>query len=273
MGLCPYIGGKENHADWIISHFPTNYPKMTYVEVFGGMASVLLEKKPSKIEIYNDINRDLTNLFLVVKENPDEFLQRLSNLPYSEHVYTQFLREYYNGHHHTLDCIEQAARYFYLQYNSFSGRFGGSFSISLARNAATAYSRRLNTIPSIAERIKNVQIMNKDWRWVLDRWYDRENTLFYCDPPYFATEEYYYNNSFCGEDHKELAEKLKKIKGTVFLSYYYFDGLYELYPGWVIHKKNTFKPSVYLPGITQKPKATELLLCNKKIQSVLDASA
>ena len=71
--MIPYFGGKSYTARWIISNFPKDYKDLTYCEVFGGGGWVLFKKKPSAVEIYNDLNRELVNLFLVIRDHHKEF--------------------------------------------------------------------------------------------------------------------------------------------------------------------------------------------------------
>ena len=61
-----YYGGKWMLAPWIIQHLPDH---KTYVEPFGGVASVLMRKAPSQVEIYNDLNSELVNFFKILR-NP-----------------------------------------------------------------------------------------------------------------------------------------------------------------------------------------------------------
>src|SRR4051812_26891716 len=72
----PYVGGKFRLADWVIQHFPLDYKRKLYVEVFGGAAWVLLHKEPSKGEVYNDMNADLVNLFTILRNNFEAFRER-----------------------------------------------------------------------------------------------------------------------------------------------------------------------------------------------------
>ena len=55
-----WMGGKSLLANWILEHFPDH---RTYIEPYGGMANVLLKKEPSEIEVYNDLDARLVNLF------------------------------------------------------------------------------------------------------------------------------------------------------------------------------------------------------------------
>ncbi|MHB9010618.1 MAG: DNA adenine methylase [Ignavibacteriaceae bacterium] len=74
--MIPYCGGKSFTVPWIISNFPSNYKDLTYCEVFGDGSWVLFKKEPSTIEIYNDLNRDLVNLFSVIRGHYKEFSHR-----------------------------------------------------------------------------------------------------------------------------------------------------------------------------------------------------
>jgi DNA adenine methylase len=80
--ILKYYGGKFRLADWIISFFPEH---LVYTECFGGAASVLLKKKPSKHEVYNDLNDEVVNLFRVVRdpETARKLRHMLKLTPYS----------------------------------------------------------------------------------------------------------------------------------------------------------------------------------------------
>jgi site-specific DNA-adenine methylase len=82
------------------------------------------------------------------------------------------------------------------------------------------------------------KIHNYDYKKVIEM-YDSESTFFYVDPPYMGKEEYYINHDFNKNTHKELAEVLNNIKGKFLLSYYYFDGIEDLYPNCKFDSKIT----------------------------------
>lgn len=77
----PYIGGKFYLLEKLISVIPEH---KTYIEVFGGAGSLLINKSPSKIEVFNDIDGDLINPFMVVRDKPREFVKKFRWLLYSE---------------------------------------------------------------------------------------------------------------------------------------------------------------------------------------------
>jgi DNA adenine methylase len=74
--MLPYIGGKSYLANWIIDSFPEKYKEMSYCEVFGGGGWVLFKKEPSYVETYNDLNKNLVNLFRIIRDNYEEFAHR-----------------------------------------------------------------------------------------------------------------------------------------------------------------------------------------------------
>jgi site-specific DNA-adenine methylase len=69
-----YMGSKWLLAPTILAHIP---PHQVYVEVFGGSASVLLQKDPSRLEVFNDLDQELVNFFRVLREQKAEFLDLL----------------------------------------------------------------------------------------------------------------------------------------------------------------------------------------------------
>ncbi len=103
----PWRGGKFRLAPSIIKLLP---PHRIYVEVFGGAASVLLAKEPSQIEVYNDRDGALVNLFETIRNHPLLFLDRCNFLLYSRHLYQQWGSQLQDGFPKDIDNVEAAVR-------------------------------------------------------------------------------------------------------------------------------------------------------------------
>jgi DNA adenine methylase len=91
----------------------------------------------------------------------------------------------------------------------------------------------------VSARLARVAIENKDFQNLISS-QDREETLFYLDPPYFETEKYYQNVEFKREDHERLYNSLKNIKGKFILSYNDCPYIRELYKGYNIKEVTRF---------------------------------
>lgn len=227
-------GGKHYLCHRIIEQFPEH---RTYVEPFGGAASVLLNKPPSSIEVYNDLDRRLTRLFRVLRDDGDELRRRLVLTPYSEHEFDAAVEP-------AGDEVEQARRDFVRWRQSLGGR-GDSFSFTLhrvRRGMADVVSGYLSAIdevlPTIVERFRQVQIENRPFEWVIKK-YDSASTLFYCDPPYLHETRAkgsldVYGHEMTEDDHRELAKVLNGCQGHVVLSGYASPLYAQLYRGWSV---------------------------------------
>lgn len=223
-------GGKYYLVRQIIELFP---PHHTYVEPFGGAASVLLNKPPAAVEVYNDLDDRLTRLFRVLRDHPEEFQRRLQLTPYSELEWRQAATP-------VEDEIEQARRDFIRLRQSLGGR-GENFSYSLhrtRRGMADVVSGFLSAIdaelPLIVERFRRVQILRRDALDVIQKW-DSTQTLFYCDPPYLPTvvaRDNVYRYRLSVEDHKWLLDLLCRCKGKVMISGYPSDLYDQTLSGW-----------------------------------------
>lgn len=225
-------GGKHYLARLIADQFP---PHHTYVEPFGGAASVLLNKTPTSVEVYNDLDLRVTRLFRVLRDQGEEFQRRLTLTPYSE-------AEFVDAAEPAEDEMEQARRDFVRWRLSIGGR-GVSFSYTLhrvRRGMADVVSGYLSAIdeqlPLIIDRLRTVEILNRPAGEVIKRW-DSPKTLIYCDPPYVPSSRHagsrdVYAHEMTEDEHKELAEMLNNCKSMVALSGYPSD-LYEtLYADW-----------------------------------------
>lgn len=214
-----WIGGKKLLRNEILGRFPEEQPK-AYVEVFGGAGWVMFakDKKASQLEVFNDMNSNLINLYRCIKYHREAVIEELNFLLSAREVFNDY-KEQMNMP--GLTDIQRAARYFYLIKISFG---------CTARTFATNKKRLDKTIErlgEIQERLNGVVIENKDFENLI-KVYDRETTLFYLDPPYHGTEKHY-DSQFTLEDHYRLNEVLKGIKGKFILSYNDDEFIRELY--------------------------------------------
>jgi DNA adenine methylase len=209
-------------ASKLVPLFPEH---RTYLEVFGGGGSMLFTKAPSPVEVYNDLDADLVNLFRVLRDPklfPD-FYNRAWLSPYSREEY-DFCRQHLND---DPDPVERARRFFVLARFSFSGIPGNSFGINITASSrgmvekASSYRNVLCYLPLIAERLSMVEIECRDFRRVLSL-YDTEQTFAYLDPPYVPStrKSGAYRCEMTLEDHQELVELLRNLKGKAMLSGY-----------------------------------------------------
>jgi DNA adenine methylase len=211
-------GGKSRFASKIIALFPEHH---TYCEVFGGSGAVLLAKQPSKVEIFNDVDDSLVNLFRVIRDpNLCDRLQKACQG-------TLYARsEFKLAQEPTVDPVERARRFLVRQRMSRSG-LGERFSYSVEdsrRNMASVVRRwqaGIERLSGLHQRLRRVQIERADWRVILAR-YDNAETLFYCDPPYQHDTRNGGGYSFemTRGDHSDLVERLLQLKGMVILSGY-----------------------------------------------------
>jgi DNA adenine methylase len=259
-----YMGGKSRLASWIISHFP---PHDVYVEPFGGAAHVLFRKPASILDVYNDINDEMVNLFTLLQDRKktEKLLDLLSLTPHSRKLF-YLIRD---GKYAPPDCditIQKAYKTLVVMKQGFSGDY-------MNRSASWSYDRKrgqtcksFESLPAginkILHRLRQVQIESLDFRDCI-RKYDSPNTLFYCDPPYHG-KEHYYPGSFNEQDHLDLAEILNKIKGRTCVSYYSFEKLKELYPQpkWKTTEKAARKFASLSEPRGHRSESTEILMMN-----------
>ncbi|MEM4619446.1 MAG: DNA adenine methylase [Desulfurococcaceae archaeon] len=212
-----FPGGDHYLIKYLLEMIP---PHTVYVEVFGGSAKLLICKPPSKIEVYNDLDNDLVNLFKVVKEKPREFLAQLDLVLYSRHLFYEYLRKLRNREYSS--DVERAALYYYISWCGMATKsvYKTSFQGGIGRNKVVSFFNALKHIREIHRRLKRVMIENLDFRECIKR-YDSSRTFFYLDPPhlYVSTEKdkSYYTPSFTEADYMDLLNILTKIKGKFLL--------------------------------------------------------
>lgn len=261
--MIPYVGGKSALTDWIIGTFPEH---RAFVEVFGGAGWVTLAKSPSDVEVYNDIDDALINLFRVVRDTQKskEFLRRAKWMLHSRAEQLTMRKIYQDDT--AKDDIDKALAFAYYMTCSRSGkRKGMSFKLNKSDNATAPASWQsfLRRIVETRNRLRPVIIESLDYADLVMR-YDSPDTLFYLDPPYIKSD-YYYCVNWKPADHERLAGVLRNIKGKFVLSYYDGDYVRSLYPDChFLTKESVVKVwhSHGGDGSETKPRSTELLITN-----------
>ncbi len=220
-----WVGGKRELRKEIIKRFPPD-DVGRYIEVFGGAAWVLFakDKKPNQLEVYNDTNSDLVNLFRCVKYHCGELQRELEWLLTS--------RELFHDYQQQLDTqgltdIQRAARFFYTVKISFGAK-GESYT-----TCSRSVDHTTNLLKQVQKRLRGVNIEHKDFADLI-RVYDRPNALFYLDPPYVGAEKYYQSLSFEETDHQRLKTCMDGLKGRFILSYNDCPLVRELYASYHI---------------------------------------
>lgn len=239
-----FPGGKFSIAKWVISHFPEH---LCYVELFGGAASVLLQKPRANSEIYNDINSDVVNVFRVLRDEKKALeLERKIYL-------TPFSREEYDlAYDRCADQVEMARRIIFRSFygwgsDAVNRKTGGrSFKNPSMILCSREWSTYHKHIKDFVVRFKDVYVENKDYKFIIST-YDNPKTLFYVDPPYLQSTRKFrgsvrYKHEFDKDyQHIDLAETLKNVKGMVVVSGYDSKLYHELYSdsGWRCVRRNS----------------------------------
>lgn len=208
--IIPWIGGKRRLADRIFPLFPQHD---CYVEVFaGGAALFFMRPHPAKVEVLNDINGDLINLYRVVQHHLEEFVRQFKWALSSRQVF-KWLQD---TRTETLTDIQRAARFYYLQQSAFGGKVEGqTYGTATTQPPGLNLLRIEESLSAAHLRLANTYIEHSTWQKVMER-YDRPHTLFYLDPPYWDTEGYGVEFGF--EQYVEMAKTLKCIQGKAIIS-------------------------------------------------------
>lgn len=209
-----YIGGKRNLAKRICTIIDA-VPHTTYAEPFVGMGGIFFRRsRPARIEKINDISTDVANLFRILQEHYSYFIDMLRFRLASRVEFERLLAT----DPATLTDLQRAARFLYLQRLAFGGKVAGrNFGVD-ARSSSTFNVTRLEPmLADLHERLAGVTIECLPYASFIAR-YDKPETLFYLDPPYWGCEDDYGPGVFARADFAQLAEQLAGIAGKFILS-------------------------------------------------------
>lgn len=247
-----WFGGKGAMAAKLRGYL--HAPHTTYVEVFGGGASLLFDRAPAPVEVYNDLDGRLTNLFRVLQD-PDlfeVFRRRIEAIPRG--------KRHWEAARCLSSCpavgeVTRAAAFFVLARQSFGGIPGNSWGATVGSTSGgqaqstSAWRNTVNRLPEIHDRLLRVQIDNADFRKLI-RHYDRPETLFYLDPPYLpeTRRDGGYACELTAADHRELLALVAMIEGMAMISGYPSDLYDQALGGW---RRDEFRVTAKAQGNTR----------------------
>jgi DNA adenine methylase len=276
-----WFGGKGNMLAKLRPYIP---PHRTYVEPYGGAAALLFDKEPAPVEVYNDLNDDLVNLYRVLRD-PEQFaaFQRLATLTlYSR---TECLEAQRRVKEEEGEGVERAWTFWVACRMGFSGcgddQAGWSYARTASRRGMAGTCSRflscIDALPRFHERLSRVQIESDDALAVMDR-YDTPETFFYLDPPYVLStrKEGGYKHEMTEEQHETLVAHIQTLEGMVLLSGY-AQPIYDALPWETINFETASHAAGHTRGTgilgkgaaMKKQKRTETLWINPALRKAL----
>lgn len=220
---------------------------------------MLFGKPKDKFEVYNDFDGELVNLFRVVRDRPAEFLLELGLLPLnSREEFGDWVRFQSGGRNpeiflptqeqiieNILPCREWAEQMKQilhartdckevLEASAYFKRMRMSYASSGRSFACQPFNIRntFGLISAASDRLSDVIVENQSFETLIPH-YDREDTFFYLDPPYFNSE-YVYDTDFGWEQHVLLRDTLAGCKGKWLVSQANFPEMWELFKDYEI---------------------------------------
>ena len=220
-----WYGGKFSHLDWLLPLLPECHH---YCEPFAGSAAVLLNRAPSPVETYNDIDGEVVTFFRVLRDSHEELVRAIALTPFSREEYYRAVEAPVDG----ISDIERARRFYIkarqtrtgLAQTASLGRWANCKDTSRAgmSGVVSRWLGGVDALDDIALRLLRVQIENRPAVDVIEL-YDGPGTLFYCDPPYLhATrgDSKAYGFEMDEAQHREFARAANACQAKVAVSGY-----------------------------------------------------
>lgn len=260
--LAPWVGGKRQLGRMLARRIEA-VPHDTYVDVFAGMGGVFFRRASApRTEIVNDLNRDVANLFRILQNHYQAFMDMLR-----WQLTSRVEFERLNGMDaDRLTDLQRAARFLYLQRTAFGGKVAHrSFGVS-GGGARFDITKLGELLAATHERLAGVVIECLPWQTLIDRW-DRPGTLFFLDPPYWGTEHYYGRGMFERGEYEALAARLKTIRGRFIMTLNDVPAVRETFAGFALEPVELS----YTVGGNQAAKAVRELVITRRGQCAFDS--
>lgn len=197
-----YAGGKFYARKLIIEHIPNH---SYYIEPFAGGASIFFAKKKVEKNWLNDIDEELINCLIIIRDYPKELINRLK-----DEKAIKERHNYYKNIFKPKNKFDRAVRWFYLNRTSYSG-------IMNIQNCYWGYGDKYSMRPEnwprniirTSAKLQGVKLTSFDFEKVIDM--AEDEVFLFIDPPYFnADQDKFYTHSFKEDDHYRLCNVLKR---------------------------------------------------------------
>jgi len=210
-----WAGGKSRSVAQILKFLPY---RNLYVEPFGGSAAILLARKPSELDVYNDRHGGVVAFYRCLRDKK-KFQELVDWLELTIHSREDFVDAKQTWVKESDDVI-RAGKWYYMVNYSF-GSLGRNFGRSTSGRGLIGgkIRNKLKYFPFIHDRLARVQIENQDWSDCI-RDYDSRETVFYIDPPYIDAYQGTFKYEMTHDDHRKLLETIFQIRGFCAVSGY-----------------------------------------------------
>ena len=254
-----WVGGKSKLTQTIIPLIPAHH---CYVEVFAGAAWVLFRKPSSKVEVINDINGELVNMYKVIRHHHEAFIRAFDHVLVSR---DQF-REFMTTPTEVLTDIQRAVRFFYTLRTSYAAKIvGQTFTSGSERASRLNFDTLSQDIEEAHNRLKRVWVENRPFEVLIPQM-DKTNTFFYIDPPYWDCEDVYGKGLFGKDDFVVLRDLCASMKGKFIMSINDVPQIRELFADFCIREVKT----QYSVNRNKVSDVTELLIANFELDLKTD---
>lgn len=176
-----WYGGKIRMLEKLEALIPEH---KIYLEPFVGSGALALNHIRSPVEIINDLDGDIANLFAVMadREKGKELIKRLLNVPYDRKLFN-VVREEQKHNFIGYNSIEKAVLTYIMISQSFNAA-RSSFSKGGYASTELYHQDMLDNLPRVYERLEHVKIFNVDALDLLECYVDNEKVFAFLDPPY-----------------------------------------------------------------------------------------
>ena len=176
-----WYGGKIRMLEKLEALIPEH---QIYIEPFIGSGALALNHIRSPVEIINDLDGDIANLFRVMsdREKGNELIERLSHVAYDRTVFDA-AREEQKNNFKGYNSIEKAVLTYIMISQSFNAA-RSSFSKGGYASTELYHQDMLDNLPRVYERLEHVKIFNVDALDLLECYVDNEKVFAFLDPPY-----------------------------------------------------------------------------------------
>lgn len=203
-----WAGSKKKLIPRLEQFWTPNYSR--YVEPFAGSACLFFAVAPTSA-VLGDNNRELINVYRVLRKDPERMHRRLIGIPREKDSYYRWRAK----DPRKLDAETRALRFVYLNHNCFNGIYrtnvGGNFNVPFGSKLATYLSRQ--EFVGCSDALSGVKLVAGDFEDTLAN--VTRGDFVYLDPPYAVSSRRvfreYGRKPFATDDVERLGAELERI--------------------------------------------------------------